>query len=74
MKHPKIPLQDEQKQEADKLDMSNPIRFVAELVKLRKQFKARRDAEFPGWLQKYEAEMQEWFKSQGVKIETPCHL
>lgn len=64
MNHPQYPLQNAERGEIeDALDWSD-INLNWRLANIHERYKKRRDAEFPGWREKYELEFQTWLKAQ----------
>ncbi len=58
MDHPRYPLQDEQTAEYERMLKEN--RPMSEIKAMDFAFNARRDAEHPGWKQKYDQAWEEW--------------
>lgn len=55
MTHPTYPLQHEQRAEIIMAPNTSDA-----ILKIQQQFAKRRDTEFPGWREKYDAEVKEW--------------
>jgi len=65
--HPEYPLADEEREDCQKAIESiirNPMLPCESPDDIRVRYAKRRDAEFPGWLEKYESEFNEWLKTQ----------
>lgn len=63
--HPRLPLADEQRNTILALgDCPNS----ADLARVRKEFSNRRNKEFPHWEADYNAAVEQWARSQGVRL------
>ena len=61
--HPTYPLRDEERDEIIKA-MDSPKFTHHDVLEIRERYEAQRNRLFPGWLEQYNAEMAEWFKTQ----------
>lgn len=60
--HPIYPLQHEQR-----AAIIMDARTQADVERIHLEFARRRDREFPGWREKYEAEVSEWIKAHNLR-------
>lgn len=61
--YPRIPLA--QEQHAALLSLGS-YADNSEVNRIRREFAQRRDAEFPGWREKYDREFKEWTNRKGA--------
>lgn len=57
MKHPEYPLQHEQR-----AAIIMDARTAEDVVRIQREFAIRREREYPGWRDYYEADIEEWLK------------
>lgn len=62
MNHPQYPLQNAERREIEEALTWSDINLDSRLEMIRERYKKRRDAEHPGWREKYELEFQTWIK------------
>ena len=63
MKMPKYPLQEEQQKEVHELLKAGNRANGRAVEEVRWKYARRRDAEFPGWLPRYKAELKEYLEN-----------
>ncbi len=66
IEHPKYPLQDEERIENEE-ELKTGTLTSAQVLDRRVSFNKRRDAEFPGWKERYDSEIEEWLVATGQK-------